>query len=109
MSPGADPQDGACEVHYHGSTTGGGAAPESVITDVIEAGDQRVWLLSGEAPEFQGYVIAACDFQYGHGYAFISDGFLGLQTLAQGYLALILDVDEDSLRALTDGAEILEH
>ncbi len=108
LSPGAEPQDGSCEIHYHGSTTGGGAAPESVISDVVEAGDQLVWLLSSEAPEFQGYVIADCDFQYGHGYAFISDGFLGIPTLAQGYLALILEIDGEGVRVL-DPNEDLGH
>jgi hypothetical protein len=45
----------------------------------------------GVSPQvgFQGYMIARCNFQYAHGYAFISD--LGAQRLAQGYIALILD------------------
>ena len=113
---GTSPQDGACEIHYHGETAGGGAAPPIDPSTVILAGDQLVWLLSSgnaamdidQAVEFQGYVIAVCDFQYGHGYAFISDGFGAIPKLAQGYLALILDVDEESVRALTDGVEALD-
>ena len=113
---GTSPQDGACEIHYHGETTGGGPAPPTDPSAVILAGDQLVWLLSSgnagmdldPAVEFQGYVIAVCDFQYGHGYAFISDGFGAIPKLAQGYLALILDVDDDSVRALIDGAEALK-
>ena len=42
------------------------------------------------APEFQGYVIAVCEFQYAHGFAFITDGFGGVRSLAQGYLALVI-------------------
>jgi len=34
-------------------------------------------------------VIAQCQFQYGHGFAFISD--IGAQRLAMGYLALVMD------------------
>ena len=104
---GTDPQDGACEIHYHGSTTGGGAAPPTDPTSVINAGEQLIWLLSSGNPaqdvdpatEFQGYVIVVCDFQYGHGYAFISDGFGSVPTLAQGYLGLILELDESGVRA----------
>ena len=73
---GTDPQNGACDIHYHGSTTGGGAAPPTQRSQVIAAGDQLIFVLSGGnpaqgiagAPEFQGYIIAVCEFQYGHGF-----------------------------------------
>jgi hypothetical protein len=60
----------------------------------ITGGEHIVWSLANggqvtATAGFQGYVIAQCNFQYAHGYAFISD--LGAQRLAQGYLALILD------------------
>jgi hypothetical protein len=35
-----------------------------------------------------GYMFAVCDFQYAHGFAFISDA--GLRNLAMGYLALVV-------------------
>jgi len=44
--------------------------------------------MSGLAPGFQGYIIAVCNFQFAHGFAFISD--LGARNLAMGYLALVL-------------------
>jgi hypothetical protein len=95
---GTQPQDGACTIHYHGQTTGGGAAPPDQTSTVIAAGEQLTFTVSGGnaasgiagAPEFQGYIIAVCDFQYGHGYAFITNGFGGAPTMAQGYLALII-------------------
>ena len=107
---GTQPQDGACEIHYHGSTTGGGAAPPTDPTSVIGAGEQLIWLLSSgnaaqdvdPAFEFQGYIIVVCDFQYGHGYAFITDGFGSVPTLAQGYLALLLEFDDDGARELPE-------
>jgi hypothetical protein len=97
---GTDPQAGSCDIHYHGSTTGGGAAPAPQTSTVIAGGEQLIFTLSGGnplqgiagAPEFQGYVIAVCEFQYGHGFAFITDGFGGIPALAQGYLALVIPV-----------------
>jgi hypothetical protein len=41
-----------------------------------------------QAPNFQGYMIAVCNFQYAHGFAFVSD--VGARNLAMGYLALII-------------------
>lgn len=97
----ADPQDGDCEVHYLGTDTNGVMPADDVTTSEVVAGDQLIWLLSSGgthglvgAPDFQGYVFAACEFQYAHGYAFITDGFGGgIPALAQGYLALIVPAD----------------
>ena len=49
-----------------------------------------VWAntLSTISPNFQGYAFAVCNFQFAHGFAFISD--LGARNLAMGYLALII-------------------
>ena len=98
---GTEPQSGACTLHYHGATLGGGAAPADQTSTVIAGGEQLVFTLSGGnpgqgiegGPEFQGYIIAVCEFQYAHGFAFITDGFGGLPALAQGYLALVIPYD----------------
>jgi RHS repeat-associated protein len=45
-------------------------------------------LASNTPPGFSGYMIAVCNFQYAHGFAFISD--IGARNLAMGYLALII-------------------
>jgi hypothetical protein len=104
---GNNEQHGACTIYYYGFTTGGGAAPAPVDTPDVPAGQHAIWTLSSggtvqtaggsiaAVPGFQGYVIAICQFQYAHGYAFISD--IGASKLAQGYLALILDGPADSL------------
>ena len=97
---GTDPQTGACTIHYHGATTGGGAAPPEQTSTPIAGGEQLIFTLSGGnnaqnitgGPEFQGYIIAVCEFQYAHGFAFITDGFGGIPALAQGYLALVIPV-----------------
>jgi len=97
---GTPTQQGTCTLYYYGFTTGGGPAPAPVTTPNIPAGHHAIWTLSSggtvqtsggsipAAPGFQGYIIAHCNFQYAHGYAFISD--LGAQKLAQGYLALVM-------------------
>jgi len=103
---GTDSQTGACTIHYHGATVGGGAAPSEQTSTPIAGGEQLIFTLSGGnlaqdiagAPEFQGYVIAVCEFQYGHGFAFITDGFGGIPSIAQGYLALVIPVDRGGSR-----------
>ena len=109
---GTQPQDGTCTIHYHGTTLGDGASPPDDTTSVILAGEQLIWLLSGgnaaqevdPTPEFQGYIIVVCEFQFAHGYAFLTDGFGSVPTLAQGYLALIIPVDADG-RVASPGAD----
>lgn len=91
-------QAGTCTLFYFGSTTGGGAAPSPQTSVVVAAGKQIVWTLSGGnaaanvtgTPGFQGYLFAQCQFQYAHGFAFITDGFGGVPAIAEGYLALVV-------------------
>jgi hypothetical protein len=90
---------GPCTLNYFGATTGGGAAPNPQTSAVIAAGSHIVWTLSGGnsaagitgTPGFQGYIIAVCQFPLAHGFGFITDGFGGVPTIAEGYLALVLD------------------
>jgi hypothetical protein len=94
------PQEGTCRLHFYGNTAGGGAAPAFITSQVVRPGTQLLYTLSGGGnlgltgvPGFQGYVIAVCEFQYGHGFAYITDNFGGTPRTAEGYLALILDED----------------
>jgi hypothetical protein len=85
---GTKPQAGTCALNFYGQN-----APPQYVTASIPSGNNTAsttyaFLASSIAPNFQGYVIALCQFQLAHGYAFISD--LGAQKLAHGYLALIL-------------------
>jgi hypothetical protein len=92
---GTKTQAGSCIVNYYGNTTGGGAAPAAATSPSVAAGTELVFTLSGggggvaATPGFQGYIIAQCAFQYGHGFAFISD--IAGQKVAEGYLALVMD------------------
>jgi hypothetical protein len=88
-------QQGACTMYYYGSTTGGGAAPSPQTSQVIPTGMQMTFTLSGGgtygapgAPGFQGYMFAICDFQFAHGYAFVTK--MGAVDVAHGYLALVV-------------------
>ena len=54
----------------------------------LAAGEQWTFTVSAARPGFQGYMMVGCDFQYAHGYAFISD--FGSKNLAQGYQALVI-------------------
>jgi hypothetical protein len=90
------PQSGTCTVYYFGSMSSGAATPSPQTTPTIAAGQMYAFALSAggvagsttSAAGFQGYLIARCNFQFAHGYAFVSD--LGAQKLAHGYLALVI-------------------
>jgi hypothetical protein len=92
---GTSNQSGTITLTYYGSTSGGGAAPPAATSGAISAGQELVFdVYSGGSgiaatPNFTGYVIAQANFQFCHGFAFISD--LGAQKLAEGYLAIVLN------------------
>ena len=54
----------------------------------ILPGTTSATLASAVAPGFEGYIIAVCNFQLAHGFAFVSD--VGARNLAMGYLALVV-------------------
>jgi hypothetical protein len=90
-------QTGSVILNYYGTTSGGGAQPPAFTTDAVTGGQELIFTLSNggnfsvpATPGFEGYIIAQANFQYCHGFAFISD--VGAQKLAEGYLAINLDV-----------------
>jgi hypothetical protein len=80
---GTVPQAGTCQMNWYGA-----AAPTTPATPTIATATTYATLASGIAPGFQGYMIAVCNFQFAHGFAFISD--VGARNLAMGYLALVI-------------------
>jgi hypothetical protein len=81
---GTTPQAGTCQLNWYGA-----AAPASpTTTPNIPTATDFTALASVTVPGFQGYMIAVCNFQYAHGFAFISD--VGARNLAMGYLALVI-------------------
>jgi hypothetical protein len=106
------PQRGPCTLYYYGNTNGTGAAPNSQTSGTVNEGTQLVATLSGggnlgiaATPGFQGYMIASCNFQYAHGFAFISD--LGASRVAEGYLALVMDKQMSKFPRTGAASEVL--
>jgi len=81
---GTGPQAGSCTLNWYA----GAGSPSPSNTGNIASGTVYTTLASTTVPNFQGYMIAVCQFQYAHGFAFISD--LGARNLAMGYLALVI-------------------
>jgi len=85
---GTSAQNGTCTLNWYGT---GPAAGTATTTPSIASGNYYVNLVSTAAAGFQGYMIAVCNFQYGHGFAFISDGYgQPGRGLSQGYLASVI-------------------
>jgi hypothetical protein len=92
---GTSTQTGACTLTMFGSTPGGTpttanystTADTALTNGLIPPGTVFANLSSIMFPTFQGYVIAVCDFQYAHGFAFLADN---ATHLAQGYLGLVI-------------------
>jgi hypothetical protein len=106
---GAGSQSGVCTINYYGGTTGGGAAPAAQKSAAVDAGQQLIFTvglggnlgITGTAG-FQGYLITQCQFQFAHGFAFITNG-----TTAMGYLALVLPSTDERSDQLSVGRETL--
>jgi hypothetical protein len=84
---------GACTLTFFGDTSPSSPAPVTVQPGTVWA-DTVFHMVGG--PTFQGYIIAQCLFQYGHGFAFVTD--LGARQLAMGYLALVIPDRPDGTR-----------
>jgi len=98
-------QTGSCKLYGYGVTVGasGNTAVQSTVPGcdslanplpgtncfaVVPPGQVMSVMASSVLTNFQGYVIAVCNFQYAHGYAAVTD--LGLRNLWSSYLALEL-------------------
>jgi hypothetical protein len=89
---GATAQSGTCTMNFYGS---GAPSPNSITTANVPSGTVYTAVLSGVAAGFQGYIIAQCQFQYAHGFAFLTDGVGSAGGLSEGYLAgVIPDVNQ---------------
>ena len=79
-------QTGTCSLNFYGA----GAPATAASTGSVAAGQVYAALLSGVAPGFQGYMVAKCDFQFAHGYAYINYGLGTSAGVTSGYLAQVL-------------------
>jgi hypothetical protein len=100
-SSGAVGVTGSCTIHYFGTVSGGGAPPAPQTSVPIAPGEQLIFTLSGGnagaaiagAPAFQGYIEADCEFPFGHGFGFLTDGFGGIPALATSLPVIVLPID----------------
>ena len=103
-------QNGSCTFTFYGGTTAAANTPPAAFkTPNIPAGTVWADTLSDPAvaPTFQGYAFAVCDFQFAHGFAFISD--VGARNLAMGYLALVIpDLSPRTATAFGQGPAVGE-
>jgi hypothetical protein len=98
----ASAQSGSCTLTWFGGTTAAPTVPPAASnTGTIGAGTVYTNTLQTLAPTFQGYMFAVCNFQYAHGFAFISD--VGARNLAMGYLALVIPDPGTGTRAASPG------
>ena len=82
-------QAGKCTATFFPTPVNTAAQYPALITpNSLQAGEQWTFTVSNVRPGFQGYMMVGCDFQFAHGYAFVSD--FGARNLAQGYQALII-------------------
>lgn len=80
-------QAGACHLNFYGTNP---PATNPILTASIPAGGQYANTVGGlGATGFQGYMIAICDFQFAHGFAFISQAG-SPYTGNMGYLPLVI-------------------
>jgi hypothetical protein len=116
-SPADRLQAGRCALNYYGRLANGNpptTTREQTDRDVAAGETITLVLSSGGGlgltgnPNFQGYIIAQCDFRFAHGFAFITDGPIGQARVAEGYLALVLDGFENK-RGLNTDAEVRGH
>jgi len=81
-------QSGTCVYNFYGSNAPSGG---TFTTASFGGGKTDTQLLSIIAPGFSGYVIIQCNFQLGHGFDFIVNGFGGgTPTVGQGGPGMIM-------------------
>jgi hypothetical protein len=111
----AKPQAGTCVLNFYGT---GGTNPTAVTAPnpnegagmPYAAGEAYAFTLTnalaataGNPATFQGYVIAQCNFNYAHGFAYITYAFPGTSSDTMGYLAVVLNRGGQSLVADSAG------
>ena len=88
---GTVPAPGTCTLNFYGA---GAPTPSTGVAapgGTQASGTTNAFLLSSVAAGFQGYVIAQCNYQFGHGFAFIAQNLGQPAGSTMGYLALELE------------------
>jgi hypothetical protein len=87
---------GACTLNFFGTNAPASAATFPA-TGSIDPGATQTALLSSLAPNFTGYIVARCAFQYGHALALLIEPGSGAVSFGSStaYLALVIPSQED--------------
>jgi hypothetical protein len=103
-------QHGTVTYHFYGTATGTGTSPDIAAGTSygfsITTGDSANGASIPAMPAFEGYVIASANFQFCHGFAFISGFGIGPAGVSQGYVALEMDTP---FYRTNNGGESLGH
>jgi hypothetical protein len=84
---GTTPQSGSVILYFF--KKGGGSPGPVTLTSSLAGGDTATYVLSALGSPFAGYVIAVCNFQYAHGFAFINNPLPGAGgAFAEAYVAI---------------------
>lgn len=89
-------QSGTCALSFFGA----GAPTSPTTSPSVATGTTWAATASALAPNFQGYMIANCNFQYAHGFAFVSYGLTTNNGAAMGYLGLVINGNRGATEAL---------
>jgi hypothetical protein len=93
-------QNGNVTLNFYGLVTGSTTITTltQTTTSPVVAGGELLFQLSAggtngtsAVPNFTGYLIAVAQFQFCHGFAFITQGLGTSSGIAEGYLAIQLD------------------
>jgi len=100
----SNPQAGAVQMWYYSANPSFPAVATQTTNKVVPAGETLTYSLYNGSPDygldtrargFQGYMVVQTQFQYCHGFAYISAQGAGPSSpgMSVGYLGLILDKD----------------
>jgi len=78
-------QSGVCNLTFFGTNA---PATQPVVTAVVNAGTTYSNTISSLAPNFNGYLIAQCNFMYAHAFAYVTYNLTGNNGVSMGYLGL---------------------
>ncbi len=81
---------GSCNLNFYGSGAPSPSTGVAAPNGSQNAGTVNAFLLSSVAPGFTGYVIAQCNYNFGHGFAYIVYSLTQNNGVSMGYLPLIL-------------------
>jgi hypothetical protein len=87
---GAVPTPGKVTLYFYPTAGGTAPAPLPLTPSPLPAGQTATFIASSLKTAFTGYVIAVCEFAWGHGFAFINNPIGGQNGFAQGYTANVL-------------------